>query len=69
MADANEIAIDQPTDLRQYADFLRLVNPEDRDFFAEHFLDSDSDDDDDLFGSEDVNFIPIESITNRDRDA
>ena len=54
--------------LRHYANILRTVNPEDRDFFARYFLDSDSDDEGDFYGFEDVNFIPIERIENRQGD-
>ncbi|XP_070550472.1 piggyBac transposable element-derived protein 4-like [Ptychodera flava] len=66
MADANQTT---GCDLRQYANTLALLNPEDREFFAQHFLDSDSDDDGDFLGFEDVNFIPIERIANPDDDA
>ncbi|XP_070546976.1 piggyBac transposable element-derived protein 4-like [Ptychodera flava] len=55
-------------DLQSYANILGRVNPEDRDFFARYFLDSDSDDEGEFYGFEDVNFIPIDRIENPDGD-
>ena len=60
---------DSGCDLRQYANTLALLNPEDIEFFAQPFLDSYSDDDGEFWGFEDLNFIPIEWLANASDDA
>ena len=57
-------AIDMYVDFRHYAGISNKVNPEDRDFFARHFLDSDSDDAEEFYDFEGVNFVLLERIEN-----
>ena len=57
-------AIDMYVDLRHYANILNKVNLEDREFFTRHFLDSGSDDDEEFYVFEGVNFVLLERIEN-----